>query len=109
MAVGSRDPNDLELTPALTRTLLGRESPLPLEQCFEPTRFLLLLCYEATHGAGCALSEISKGMLTPMQRSAHTIELWRKVTSDLKSDAAQVLQIRMEGAQVPSCFRPAPN
>ena len=87
---GSRDANDLDLTPALTRTLLARESPLPPEQCFEPTRLLLLLCYEATHGAGCPLSEISKGMLTPAQRSAYTVELYRKITGDMKSDATQV-------------------
>ena len=45
----------------LTALLHDSARPLTGDQRFAPTRWLLLCCYEATHGLGCALSEVHKG------------------------------------------------
>ena len=51
---------------------------------YEPTRWLLLSCYEATHGPGCALSRIPGAALTATRREGFAVRLFIRLTGATK-------------------------
>ena len=47
-----------------------------------PSRMLLLHAYEATHGTGCCLAQLRKGVFTTKERDTLSNEIYRKLTGD---------------------------
>ena len=68
----------LEPPPAAVISILLKDGAYPLEggRRFRASRFLLLCCYEATHGPGCPLSEVCKGLIAVATREAKLVELF---------------------------------
>ena len=86
----SPEKNDTEPTASfrlppqslLTELLHDSAKPLSAANQFAPTRWLLLCCYEATHGLGCALSNMHKGPTIPHAvRERATTSLFSKLTA----------------------------
>jgi hypothetical protein len=63
--------------PTLVRALLrDMTAPAERDQRFAPTRWLLLCCFEATHGVGCALSDVHRGVLSHALRETALVSLF---------------------------------
>ena len=76
------EPSPHRLPPAslLKDRLRETAPPLSGEQRFPPSRWLLLSCYEATHGLGCPLSELHRGVLPHALRERSMVSLFFKLT-----------------------------
>jgi hypothetical protein len=97
----------------LVRALI-RDLAAPIEQRFAPTRWLLLCCFEATHGVGCALSEVHRGVLSHSLRETALVSLFVRLTgsqrrhpsaesSAMYAEATMIhRRVRSSGARGPS-------